>query len=112
MSPREIAHALATAMVELHEDDPALHRVLTDEVPVPPALRDRFDALEPEMVEALAALLRAHPTMHHLRPRVAARLIAGLLESATHRWAVAEGGEPLARDRLVEELAAMGRGAG
>lgn len=106
-SPLELARALAETMVELHEDDPRLHRVLTEEVPHPPETRARIRALEERMVEALSALLSAHPRVRAPDAEVAARMIAGLLEAATHRWATDRSGRPLPRDVLIEELAQM-----
>ena len=103
----DIAVGIAEAMVELHEDDPRLHRVLSEEVPVPAALRARVAALEGAMIDALTALLSTHPELSHPQPRVAACMIVGLLEAATHRWATDPAGLPLERAVLIDELARM-----
>lgn len=105
--PIVMARALATVMVELHEDDPLLHRVLTEEVPHPAATRTRVRALEATMTDALAAVIRVHPDLRVERPALAARMVVGLLESATHRWATGDDGRPIPRAVLVEELAWM-----
>ncbi len=107
ISPLALARALAAAMVELHEDDPRLHRALTEEVPHPPETRARIRAIEQRMVDTLAALFAAHPGIAAGDPALAARMVTGLLESATHRWATDRTGEPIARDVLIEELARM-----
>lgn len=107
LAPLELARVLATTMVELHEDDPRLHRVLTEEVPHPADTRARIRALEERMIEVLAAVFASHRAVRVPDPEVAARLVAGLLEAATHRWATDRAGEPLARDTLIEELAQM-----
>lgn len=107
MAPLELARAMASAMVELHEDDPRLHRVLTEEVPHPRETRARIRALEQRMTDALEALLAAHPAIHVRDPGVAARMVVGLLEAATHRWATDRAGAPLARAVLIDELAHM-----
>jgi AcrR family transcriptional regulator len=99
-----LSRALATVMVELHEDDPRLHRALTEEIPHPPATRARIAALEHEMVTALSSVLRARGIE---RPVVAAKMIVLVLESATHRWATGEDGSLMARATLVGELAFM-----
>lgn len=106
-SPLSIARLLATAMVELHEDDPRLHRALTEEVPHPAETRARFHALEARMVDVLAALFAAHPQISAPDPSLAARMVAGLLEASTHRWATDPAGEPIPRDVLIDELAWM-----
>ena len=105
--PLELARALATTMVELHEDDPRLHRVLTEEVPHPAETRARIRAVEERMNEVLAALFAAHPDVHVPDAEVAARMVTGLLEAATHRWATDRAGEPIPRDTLITELAEM-----
>lgn len=99
-----LSRVLATVMVELHEDDPRLHRALTEEIPHPPATRARIAALEREMVTALAFVLRARGIA---RPVVAAKMIVLLLESATHRWATGEDSSLMARATLIDELAFM-----
>lgn len=107
LSPLALARALATVMVELHEDDPRLHRALTEEVPHPAEVRARIRAIEEHMVDALAALFAAHPQIHAPDPTIAARMVTGLLEAATHRWATDRAGEPIPRAVLVDELARM-----
>lgn len=102
-----LAHHLATTMVELHEDHPRLHRALTEEVPHPDETRERIRAIEERMVEVLAALFAAHPEVHAPEPELAARMVATLLEAATHRWATDPSGEPIARGALIDELAQM-----
>lgn len=99
-----LARALATVMVELHEDDPRLHRALTEEIPHPAATRARIAALEREMIAALTAVLKARGVM---RAAVAAKMIVLLLESATHRWATGDDGAPIARATLIDELSWM-----
>lgn len=107
MGPTAIGSALAEAMVELHEDDPRLHRALTEEVPLPAETRARIRALEEQMVERLAILFAAHPQIATREPLLTARMVVVLLEAATHRWATDRSGEPIARDVLVRELANM-----
>jgi AcrR family transcriptional regulator len=107
MEPIDVARALASLMVELHEDDPRLHRVLTEEVPFTGEMRARARATEERMVELLSAGLAIDPRITVKDPLVAARVIVGLLEGATHRWATDRDGMPIPRDVLVEELATM-----
>jgi AcrR family transcriptional regulator len=103
----ELGHALATSMIELHEDDPRLHRVLMEEVPHPPATLARIASLETAMSDALAAhLVQAHGIAPVEAP-LKARMIVTLLEAATHRWATDPSGTPVARAALIEELARM-----
>jgi hypothetical protein len=81
--------------------------VLTEEVPHPAEVRDRIAALEERMIEALSALFAHHPAIRVRDPDLAARMVAGLLEAATHRWATDARGAPIDRATLVDELARM-----
>ena len=105
--PLAVARALATAMVELHEDEPRLHRVLTEEVPHPASVRERIRGLEDAMTGALATVLGDHAHLRVPDPTLSARMIVVLLEAATHRWATGTDGHPIPRSQLIEELAWM-----
>jgi AcrR family transcriptional regulator len=107
MSPYALARSLATAMIELHEDDPRLHRVLSEEVPRPPQVRARLEAIEARATAALSALLASHPRMRAPDPELAARVIAIVLDAAAHRWATDPRGAPVPRDVWIEELARL-----
>lgn len=106
-TPLELGRALASVMVELHEDEPRLHRVLTEEVPHPAATRARIVALEDAMSAGLAEHLAEHHGVAPTDAPVRARMIVTLLEAATHRWATGAGGVPVPRAALIEELARM-----
>ncbi len=107
LSPIANARALASVMVELHEEDPRLHRVLTEEVPLTAEARARIRSIEERMVDLLAAGIAADARITAKDPHLAARMVVGLLEGATHRWATDRQGTPIPRDALVEELATM-----
>lgn len=98
-----LVRAMVEAMIELHADDPRLHRVLFEEVPHERAVRARVRALEDAAAGALARLL---PHVAGVRVRDAAlagRLVVDLLESLTHRW-VTSGDTPIPRHQLADEL--------
>jgi hypothetical protein len=63
--------------------------------------------MEEKMVEALAALFALHPRVVAPDSTLAARMVVGLLEAATHRWATDRAGLPIDRDVLIGELARM-----
>lgn len=81
---REGLEALVGAMVALHAERPALHRVLFEEAPRPPALRRRLDGLADTAAAAIAAWLRACPDADPDDPELAARLVIQTVESITH----------------------------
>ncbi len=107
LTPRDLGARLAEAMVTLHEDEPRLHRVLTEEIPHTASTRARVRGLEERMTSALAALIAAHPSARVRDATLAARLVVTVLEAATHRWATDGGGRLVARDALVDELALL-----
>ncbi|MBN8614466.1 MAG: TetR/AcrR family transcriptional regulator, partial [Deltaproteobacteria bacterium] len=83
LSLSELAARMAEAMVALHEDEPRLHRVLSEEIPQTAAARARVHTLEARMMTVLAALLASHPRVLVRDPEVAARLVVVTLEAAT-----------------------------
>ncbi|MFO0710268.1 MAG: TetR/AcrR family transcriptional regulator [Sandaracinus sp.] len=102
-----LAARMAEAMVRLHEDEPRLHRALTEEVPRSPRVRAHLAALETRMTDALAALLAIHPAVRVGDVRLAASLSVLVLEAATHRWATDRAGRLVEREALVAELALL-----
>jgi AcrR family transcriptional regulator len=91
---REGARRMVEAMVALHAERPALHRVLFEEAPRPPALRRRLEALTTGAVDGVAAYLRAAGVRD---AELAARMVVGVVESTTHELAIRpERGVPVA----------------
>lgn len=85
---RDALRDLVETMVALHAERPALHRVLFEEAPRPPALRRRLDALADGAAAAIAAYLRVAPDVHAPDPELAARLVVQTVESITHTLAI------------------------
>jgi AcrR family transcriptional regulator len=84
---------IVEAMVALHRERPALHRVLFEEAPRPPALRRRLAALDAASTAAVAAYLRAcGDALDPARdPDVAARLVVQVIETVTHDLVIRPG---------------------
>jgi AcrR family transcriptional regulator len=99
-----LARVMVDAMIELHADDPRLHRVLFEEVPHDATVRARVRALEDAATAALATALPKLPGVAVRDHAVAARIIVDLLESLTHRWITDPGNTPIAPRRLAAEL--------
>jgi AcrR family transcriptional regulator len=88
------ARRLVEAMVALHAERPALHRVLFEEAPRAPALRRRVDALTARAVAGVTAYLE---TAGVRDAAVAARLVVRIVETVTHELAIRpERGVPAA----------------
>jgi AcrR family transcriptional regulator len=85
---------LAQAMIDLHRDEPGLHRVLFEETPRPPALARELAEVERLVIGAIAAWLRAYPEVTAPDLELAARYVAAVVESAAHRLVI----HPLAGD--------------
>lgn len=98
-----MVRTMVDAMIELHADDPKLHRVLFEEVPHDKTVRARVRALEDTAANALALALPHIRGVKVRDAKVSARLVVDLLESLTHRW-VTTGDTPIPRTQLANEL--------
>jgi AcrR family transcriptional regulator len=98
---------LVEAMVALHRDRPALHRVLFEEAPRPQALRRRLGRLEAAAATGVAEYLHARgDDVGRADVTLAARLVVRVVETVTHELAIRP--EPdVAVDAVVEETVAL-----
>lgn len=74
------------AIAALHRPDPGLHRVLFEEAPWPPDLRERFRAAEATAVAAAEEAIRGDPTLAPPDIGLAAYLLVVTIESLSHRY--------------------------
>lgn len=102
-----LVRTVVDAMIELHADDPRLHRVLFEEVPHDRTVRERVRRMEESAVAALTAVLPRVGGVTVRDPAIAARLIVDLLESLTHRWTTGPDAAPIPKQRLADELTRM-----
>jgi len=103
----ELVAFVVHAIVELHRHDPALHRVLSSEVPRDRRVVARVTSLEQRIVERVAILLRLHPEVRAEDVPLAARLCVDAVDALTHRWIIDGDGTPLPAERLEDELVTM-----
>jgi AcrR family transcriptional regulator len=103
LEPNELVTALVRGFVDLHADDPRLHRVLSSEVPVPQAVRKRIERLNRSLVAGVAAALGGQQADATL----SARLLVDAADALTHRWIVDPAGVPLNAGKLADELELM-----
>jgi AcrR family transcriptional regulator len=99
-----LVQAMVGVMIELHEGDPRLHRVLFEEVPHDASVRARVRRLEDDAAGALARLFPHVPGIAVRDPDIAARLVVELLEALTHRWITARDRAPIPATRMADEL--------
>jgi AcrR family transcriptional regulator len=84
----DLVRGLVEAMVALHAHEPALHRVLFEEAPIPARVRRALAELDELMVAEVSALLRDHPEARVADPTLAATLVVHTVEALTHRLVV------------------------
>lgn len=101
----ELLHQLVRATIDLHRDEPELHRVLFEEGLRPPELLNRLHALETWLVVATDQLLTAHPEVRVADTALAARLVVGTVESLVHRQVASR--DPVPLDRFEDEVVAL-----
>jgi hypothetical protein len=99
---RAIVRDVVNAMIEAHRVDPKLHRVLMEQVPRIGALK-RLSELDHRALELIRAYLEVRrPELRPTNLKLAAFLIASLVEAVTH-GAVLMHPEYLADEALIDE---------
>ncbi len=102
---KEVVRRFARAMVELHANDRALHRMLFEESPLPQKTIKRVIELEEEAAARLEALLRSQPGLTERDPALAAAVIVQCIDSLTHRMVLHK--TDVSTDAYVEEMVAL-----
>jgi AcrR family transcriptional regulator len=99
----EAMRRLLTGVLEHHRDaDPRLQRVLGEEVPHPPHIRERHRRRESEYVARVAAILRSRPDVRVEHPEVAAHVLVQAT-SALSRWLAHDAPPDLDREACIHE---------
>jgi AcrR family transcriptional regulator len=91
------------AMLTLHASHPRLHRMLFEQVALPPVVWDAVTVLEQTAARRLAELLAARPDVTVADPNLAAQLVVEVVEAATHRLVLHPPAQ-YARERCADEL--------
>lgn len=94
------------ATVAIHQDDPALHRVLFEEAPRSPEVLSDLRSFEHDTVQAVERLLADDPEVHVPDVTLAAYMTVMAIESITHRY-VSSHPEGIDADAVVDELTAL-----
>lgn len=106
-SVQNTVRQFVTRMIALHEKDPDLHRMLFEQAPHPAALLDALGQIEDATVDAIEALLRAHPDVKVKHPEVAAYLLVQSIEALCHRFVLHPPRSLRTRACFVEEVVSM-----
>jgi AcrR family transcriptional regulator len=92
-------------VIDLHREDPRLHRVLFEEAPRPPELLATLHEAERQITALAKDLLAAEPQVRVRDRSMAARLVVGAVESLVHRFI--SSGSLDDTDRFEDELISM-----
>ena len=97
-APRARVHAAIACVLDIHMEDPELHRVIFEEAPRPPHVNRKLAEGEKLMRRALEDLLGTFPRATCADPKRSAYMTLTLVESMVHRYVAA-------RDRPMEPAA-------
>lgn len=97
-APKERVRAAIHCVLDIHMEDPALHRVIFEKAPRPPHVHEKLGEGERLMRGALADLLAGFPRETCTDPQRSAYMVLALVESMVHRYVTA-------RERPMEPLA-------
>jgi Tetracyclin repressor-like, C-terminal domain len=83
---RRVVRRFVRAMVALHAHQPTLHRVLFEEAPLPPRVRQRLARIEGRGTAEVAAWCRDHPRIRRRSPRWRPRSSCRRSRLSRTRW--------------------------
>lgn len=101
--PEALLDALIQGLVDLHRDDPRLHRALSSGVPLSPEIDRRVEQLRQRAIAFVSQALSHRVEM----PGVAAQLLVDTADAVIHRWFVEDDGRLASPQRMTEELRRM-----
>lgn len=104
-SLQHAVEAMVQAMIELHAQNPRLHRVLFEEAPLPPQVRLRLEALERSMAIGVAEYLGTRQEVTAPDTLMAATVLVQAIEALTHKLEIHGGADHQAT--LVTELVTL-----
>ncbi len=105
-APAEIVKCAIEAACDYHAENPALHKVLEEEVPHPAHIREAIQLNENLYVEALANWIEQQRPYQVSNPTVAAQMVFFMIKTMTH-WYILYQLAAIERDVFVDELAAI-----
>ncbi|MGG6265064.1 TetR/AcrR family transcriptional regulator [Leptolyngbya sp. AN03gr2] len=71
--------------VTLHTQNPKLHQLLSEEIPLPESIWQEFEALEQELVNQITQLLSLHPQVTTRNIELSAYVVVQIVEAMAHK---------------------------
>jgi len=104
--PAQIVKCFIEAACDHHTDNPALHKVLEEEVPHPAHIREAIQCNENRYAEALANWIEQQGPQPVSNLNVKARLVFFMIKAMTH-WYILYQQTEIEREVFVDELTAI-----
>ncbi len=98
-----LVNSLVDGFVNLHQDNPRLHHVLSSEVPLSFDARARLRALKHSVTALVARGLDGHSP----NPKLTAQLLVETADTLSHRWFAEEDGNLVSPGQMICELRRM-----
>ncbi len=105
-APAEIVKCAIEAACDYHAENPALHKVLEEEVPHPAHIREAIKLNENLYVEAISNWIEQQRPHQLSDPTVAARMVFFMIKTMTH-WYILYQLAAIEREVFVDELTAI-----
>ncbi|QIG55051.1 TetR/AcrR family transcriptional regulator [Altererythrobacter sp. BO-6] len=99
----KVVKLLVRGFVDIHCDDPKLHRALSGEVPLSSIQRARVDGIRNQTIQLVKGLMEGSIENTDLK----ATIMIDAADALTHRWFVDEIGIPASPDVMSQELKRM-----
>lgn len=99
----KVVELLVQGFIDIHRDNPRLHRTLSGEVPLSSTQRARIEEIRNQTIQLVSVLIGAEVENAGIK----ATMMIDAADALTHRWFVDELGVPASPDVMSQELQRM-----
>ena len=103
---RQMINNFAKLMIEHHDKEPELHRVLFEESPQPQSIKAAINKAEKRAANGLTEVFKKSSEGNKKNPELSIRIAVRTIEALTH-WYVLEANDDIPEDDFIDELAEM-----
>ncbi len=103
---RQMIRNFTDLMLEHHDQEPELHRVLFEESPLPHSVKVAVNHMEEWVAKGFGEILRKSSNSRVKNPELAIRVVVRTIEALTH-WYVLDTNEDISRNDFIDELVDM-----